>query len=268
MKINNKTNVFISVASFPGNTGALLHNLGYKISKLNCVYIPFKCDDLTQLKNILNVEKFRGISVSMPFKSSIIKYLDKIDKTSKTINAVNTILRKGNKLYGYNTDYLAIKKIIERIKFNIFTSIILGNGATSKTTYEVLKNLKVKKIILCARDISKFKNWKLRKSDIIISWDKRHKIKVDLLINCTPVGMIFNNNLPIAIFKNKQPKHIIDFPVNKKTKLKLLSKRLKIPYTGGLEISLIQGIEQFKIYTGKKLNINKIKKILNYNFDV
>ena len=53
MPINNKTKVYISVSKFPGNTGALLHNTGYKIHKLNSVYIPFKCNSAKQLKKIL-----------------------------------------------------------------------------------------------------------------------------------------------------------------------------------------------------------------------
>ena len=53
MIINNKTKVFISISRFPGNSGALLHNTGYKLHKLNCVYIPFECREESHLKSII-----------------------------------------------------------------------------------------------------------------------------------------------------------------------------------------------------------------------
>ena len=152
MPINNKTKVYISVSKFPGNTGALLHNTGYKIHKLNSVYIPFKCNSAKQLKKILQINKFSGISESMPYKSTVIKYLNKTDKASKKVKAVNTILRNGKNLYGYNTDYIALKQIIKNKKLKIKTATILGNGSTSRTAYEVLKELNIKKIYLFSHE--------------------------------------------------------------------------------------------------------------------
>mgnify|MGYP003950685725 CR=1 FL=1 len=268
MLINKKTKVYISISKFPGNTGALLHNTGYKIHNLNSIYIPFMCSSSEQLKKILQINKFSGISVSMPFKSTVIKYLNKTDKASKKVKAVNTILRRGKFLSGFNTDYFALKTVIKNRKLNIKTATILGNGSTSRTSYEVLKELNIKKIYLCSRKNRKFKLLKLRKFDKILNWKIRHKIRSDLLINCTPLGMISKNILPIKLRRMKQFKYIIDFPINPKTKLSKISNKLKIIYIGGLEISLYQGLKQFNIYTGKKINFNKMKKILNYRFNV
>ena len=268
MPVNNKTKVYISVSKFPGNTGALLHNTGYKIHKLNSVYIPFKCNSAKQLKKILQINKFSGISVSMPFKSTVLKYLNKTDKASKKVKAVNTILRNGKNLYGYNTDYIALKQIIKNKKLKIKNATILGNGSTGRTAYEVLKELNIKKIYLFSRKNRKFKMWKLRKFDKILSWNHRHQIRSDLLVNSTPIGMINKNILPIKLWRQKQFKYIIDFPINPKTKLSKISNKLKIIYIGGLEISLYQGLKQFNIYTGKKIDFNKMKKILKYRFNV
>ena len=268
MIINNKTKVYISISKYPGNTGSLLHNNGYKMLNLNCIYIPFKCRNNSELKLFLNNENFKGISVSMPFKSKVIKFINKIDDSSKKSGAVNTVIRFKKKLIGFNTDFFALKKIIKLKKFNIKNCLILGNGSTSKTSYEVLKELKVKKIYLSSRNKKKYKFWKIRKNDVIIDWAKRNFLMSDLLINCTPIGMKHINNIPIKLTKNNQYKYIIDFPINKKSKLSFLAKKNNITYVSGLEISLYQGIEQFKIYTHKKLSVNNIKKKLNYNFNV
>ena len=80
---------------------------------------------LTILKNLKNSFVFLGLngaSISMPYKESIVNQLDHLDKISKKLKIVNTIKNKSGKLYGYNTDFLAIKKFseIKELKIIIF----------------------------------------------------------------------------------------------------------------------------------------------------
>lgn len=267
--INKETKIFISVSKYPGNTGSILHNTGYKMLNLNCVYIPLKCEGDKDLKLILNNKNFNGISVSMPFKTKVIKFLKKIDNSAKKSGAVNTILRKKqNYLVGYNTDYYALKKIIKSKKLKIKNCLLLGNGSTSRTTYEVLKDLKIKIVNLCSRRKKNYKKWKIRKSDRIINWENRNFLNSDLLINCTPLGMKHINVIPKKLKNKKQHKYIIDFTINNKNKLSKSAKKFGITYISGLEISFNQGLEQFRIYNNKILSFKKLKKKLNYNFNV
>ena len=266
MIINNKTKVFISISRFPGNSGALLHNTGYKLHNLNCVYIPFECKDESLLKSIIYNNNFSGISVSMPFKNKVIKYLDKLDKSASKTKSVNTIIRKNKYIYGFNTDYLAIKKIIKNKISKIKSATVIGNGSTSRTAFVVLKELNVKKIFLTSRNKKKYKLWNINNSVKIIDWNKRENIVSDVLINCTPMGMKNRNILPLKVNSDKQFKSIIDLPINKNTALSKIAKKFNISYTNGQHISLLQGIEQFRIYNRKKLFFNKMKKILNYRF--
>ena len=94
IKINKDTKIFVSVSKLPGNTGSLLHNYGYKFLNIDAIYFPIKCNSEKELKNILKIKKFSGISVSSPFKSKVIKFLSSTDKTVKFTQSVNTILRK------------------------------------------------------------------------------------------------------------------------------------------------------------------------------
>ena len=264
--INNKTKLFVSLSKFPGNNGAKLHNYGFALFGLNHIYVPLKCDSEKSLKSILFNENFKGISISMPFKTKVIKFLDKIDNTALKTKSVNTILKKEKSLYGYNTDFYAIRKIIKNNLSKIHSSTIIGNGSTGKTAFEAIKDLKINEIFLTSRNTRKYKNWKLNKSSKIVNWKKRNQIKSNLLINCTPMGMYNFNKLPINIIFNHQFDIIIDLPINNNSKLSKLSKKLKIKYIGGEEISLIQGIEQFRLYNKKKLNFHHMKKKLNYKF--
>lgn len=264
--INKKTKLFVSVSRFPGSTGSLLHNTGYKMKNLNCTYFPLKCENISEFKSILNNKNFKGISVSMPFKNKALKFLNRADGTVKKTLSVNTIIRKKNILIGYNTDYLALKKIMKLRNIKAKNSLILGNGSTARTAYELLKELKIKQLYLCSRNKKNYKKWKIRKFDKIIDWNEKNIVKTDLFINCTPLGMENKNILPKKILKKHDHRCIIDLTINSKNKLSIIAGKLGINYVSGLEISLHQGVEQFKIYTNQMLIFKKIKKKLNYNF--
>ena len=97
---------------------------------------------------------FTAINVTIPYKEKVIPYLDYIDSTAEEIHAVNTIVNKNGKLYGYNTDYLGLKDLIIKNNIDVLNkkALILGTGGTSKTATAVLKNLGIKEIIYASRD--------------------------------------------------------------------------------------------------------------------
>ena len=148
----------------------------------------------------------------------------------------------------------------------IKSATVIGNGSTSRTAFVVLKELNVKKIFLTSRNKKKYNSWNINNSVKIIDWNEREDIISDVLINCTSMGMKNMNILPLKINSNKQFKFIIDLPINKNAALSKIAKKFNISYIDGQQISLLQGIEQFRIYNGKKLFFNKMKKILNYKF--
>ena len=161
---NKLTKICISISKNPGTSGSKFHNTGYRLLNLNYLYMPFKFDNLDNLRIILNKLHVRGCSVSMPFKEKIVKLLDLKDISTIETNAANTLVCKGKLIKGYNTDYYAIKEIIKKINLKETDSILLlGNGGVARTIHEYIKKIKVKKIYLCARDISKFNDWKKKK---------------------------------------------------------------------------------------------------------
>ena len=87
---------------------------------------------------------FCGINVTIPYKEAVIPYLDFISDEAKKIGAVNTVVNKNGKLYGYNTDFYGLKSLIERndIEIKDKTVLILGSGGTSKTANAVCKERK------------------------------------------------------------------------------------------------------------------------------
>ena len=263
---NKLTKLCISISKNPGTSGSKFHNTGYRLLNLNYLYIPLKFDNLDNLRIILNKLHIRGCSVSMPFKEKIVKFLDIKDASTIKTNAANTLVCKNGVIKGYNTDYYATKIIIKKINLKKNdTILLLGNGGVSRTIYEYIKKTKVKKIYLCARNVSKFKNWEKTNNSEILNWHKRNELTCSLLINVTPIGMK-NKSLPIDLKRIPKFKSILDLVINNKSTFKKIAKKNQVKFYDGLEFSFYQACKQFEIYTNKRINKKIIKKILGYVF--
>ena len=139
-----------------------------------------------ELENFIKAKDFKGINVTIPYKQAVIPFLDEIDEAAKAIGAVNTIVNRGGKLFGYNTDFGGLKALFERTGISVSgkKAIILGNGGTSKTAEAVLKSLGAQTVL---------------KTDIvpgegIITNEKAvlNHSDAEILVNTTPCGMFPN----------------------------------------------------------------------------
>lgn len=115
-----------------GLNGLVGKDVRYSFSKIIHELISDTKYELYNLDNVQDILtlSFTALNITNPYKQEIIKYLDEIDVEAKKIGSVNTIIKKDNKLYGYNTDLYGFKKTIE--KYNIMLKnksiLILGNG--------------------------------------------------------------------------------------------------------------------------------------------
>jgi shikimate dehydrogenase len=264
-EINKDTEIFISLSSNPSNFGTSIYNKLFKEFKINAIYKSFNANKINDLKKNINFFNIKGVSISMPFKEKVIGQLDSLDKISKKLQIINTIKNINGKLYGYNSDYLAIRKVLLDIK-NIkdYTFIISGMGAIAKTIVFALNNMGVKKILIKCRNKKKIKDFiKKFKCD-----EYNHGLNLKnsqiFLINCTPIGMT-GKNLEKIPFTNKLIKEasiamdLVNHPIN--TKFIKLANIYKKKTIGGNLVSLYQIKYQFEIYTNKKIKLSKLKNI-------
>ncbi len=174
MKINKDTLIFGSFSSNPGNNGCIYFNGKFEADNINAIYKSWK---ITSIENALKAMKtldIKGVGISMPFKESVISYIDEMDDNVKTIGVCNTIINKNNRLIGYNTDYYAINKyLLEKQYKHIY---ILGNGGYSKTIQYTCKRLNISYEIITRKN-----------------WFEINKIKDGIIFNATPLENIYNN---------------------------------------------------------------------------
>ncbi len=222
----------------------------------------------TKLDAFMKAREFEAINVTIPYKCDVIPYLDHIDPVAKDIGAVNTVVNRDGKLYGYNTDIIGLCAMIKYHGLDIENKkvLILGSGGTSKTAYHAAKKLGAKEIYFVGRTAR----------DGICSYEEAYTIHRDaeFIINTTPVGM-YPNIIPSPIDLKKFDKidGVADVIFNPlKTALILEAEALGIPCCTGLYMLVSQAvaaIEHFKGITLDKGITEKVyKKIYNQKVNI
>lgn len=241
--------------------GLLGEKLGHSFSKEIHEYInDYTYNLIEQSKNdfdsFMLKRDFKAINVTIPYKEMVIPYLSYIDPKAKEIGAINTIVNKDNNLYGYNTDYLGLKKLIENNNITLENKkvLILGTGGTSKTAYVLSKDLGAKEIIKVSRT----------KKDNLITYEEAilyHK-DTEVIINTTPCGMYPNDDLVIKLDEFNNLAAVIDVIYNPlKTKLIREANKLNIKAVNGLYMLVAQAVYASYIFINKEVEENKIDEV-------
>lgn len=210
-----------------------------------------------ELDSFLKKRDFKGINVTIPYKQAVIPYLDEIDSTAKAIGAVNTIVNRGGKLYGYNTDFGGLKALFERSKISVCgkKAVILGNGGTSRTAEAVLKALGAKTVL----------KTDLFPSEGVITNEEavlKHS-DAEILVNTTPCGMFPKLSGmaadPADFFSCKGAVDVVYNPL--RTDFVQRAQSLGIPSVGGLYMLVMQAILASELFFEEKIPAEKAESI-------
>lgn len=206
-----------------------------------------------ELDGFMKRRDFKAINVTIPYKQSVIPYLDEIDGTAREIGAVNTIVNKDGKLYGYNTDFIGMTELIDynKILLDGKKVLILGSGGTSKTAFAVAKALNAKEVYRVSRG----------NTESCISYEdavRRHN-DAEIIINTTPCGMfpdIGNSPIDISCFKGLEG--VVDAVYNPlRSALVVSAIDRGIKATGGLYMLVSQAVAAAEKFTGKTVKSEK-----------
>ena len=252
-QINKDTMVCISVAACPSNFGTTIHNAAYRALGLNFFYKAFQVSDIAGAITGVRALGIRGCSVSMPFKETVIQYLDVLDDTACSVGAVNTIVNNEGYLTGYNTDAYGAKVVLQMLEIRKDDQVLLiGAGGVARAIKYALQQLRITNVLISNRDSQKAeklaKDTEFRK----IPWSARNEVKVDVLINATPIGMKTDiNAMPVSENSLHDCRVVMDVVVSPmESRLIREAERLGKKVAHGYEMSLHQAAAQFRLYTG------------------
>jgi len=229
-----------------------LHNHWIKENKINATYDKKQLNesDIKEIIDEIKKGKIDGINVTVPFKKSIIPFLDQLTSVAKEVQSVNTIFKKDNKVVGDNTDIGGFEKGLKYINYNLKNKnvFILGAGGVVPSIILVLKRLGAAKIILSNRTKKKADDLKKKYTDLeIIDWGKTPDF--NMIINATSLGLKNDDQIKLNyadIGKNKLFYDIIYNP--SKTKFLSKAKQLGNQIENGKMMFIYQAQLAFKIW--------------------
>ena len=232
--------------SFSREIHALIADYDYRLFEI----------DEDELPRFFQERDFSGINVTIPYKQAVIPFLDEISDEAKKIGAVNTIVKKEWKLFGFNTDFFGMRALIKSAGLDLEnkTVLILGTGGTSKTAVEVSKSLGAKKIVKVSRN----------KSSDTVTYDEVYEkfSGADVIINTTPVGMFPNaDKTPVDVKKFKKLQGVIDAVYNPlRTNFVLDAESIGAKGRGGLYMLVAQAVYASALFLDKTADESVIDK--------
>lgn len=212
-----------------------------------------------ELESFMLSRDFCGINVTIPYKYDVIKYLDFVEDNALKIGAVNTIVNKNGKLFGYNTDYLGLLHSIKREFTNLKgkKALILGDGATSRTAKAVLETLEAEKILIVSRHPS---------GEQISYFEAENTYNdAEVIINATPAGMYPNIDAAAISLKNfNNLELVVDVIYNPiKTNLIIEAERKGVVAFGGMYMLVAQAVFAAGYFTEQNFTTDLIDNIYN-----
>jgi shikimate dehydrogenase len=263
--MKNRKNFLVIGNPIKHSLSPFLHNYWFHKNKINCEYKKLETTK-SSIKKILNKVRKReieGINVTIPFKSSVIKYLDILKGDALKTSSVNTVYLNKKKLVGDNTDVYGFSSgVLRKIKTRIKTAGIIGAGGVTSSIILALIQKGVKKIYITNRTFSKLKVFKKKFKKVIypIKWNDRYKVFADvqILINVTSLGMLGQKDLKFDFSIFNKRINVVDIVYNPENTrfLKDASLNAHKIFTG-LDMFIYQAQKAFYIWNRKNPKITK-----------
>ena len=229
-----------------------LHNYWIKENNLDAFYEKRQGnkDDITGIIKDMKEGKIDGLNVTLPFKKTILPYLEELTPLANKTQSVNTVFKKNNKIIGDNTDTGGFELGLKHINYNVKNKkiFILGAGGVAPSIILALKKLGASKVAITNRTKKKAEDIKKIYSELlIVDWGEITEF--DMIINATSLGLKNEDKINLDfknIGKNKLFYDVIYNPV--KTNFLLEGERLGNQIQNGKMMFIYQAQLAFKIW--------------------
>jgi len=244
----------------------LMHNLCFQGLDYDACYTRYRLEDGTQLRNKFFELGITGASITVPHKEHAFHACDELDEFAQKVGAVNTIVNRDGKLYGYNTDAPGFLKAIAEFP-NAKKVLFLGAGGTAKATSVILRDAGYH-VTLLNRSAERLESFQ-KEGFQTYTFDTFEAKKFDLIVNMTSAGLeddslpcpkeILNQVIPDALA-------CVDVIYGKETPFLRASKEYNKPTKDGSDMLLYQGIIAFEHFTEQKFKFKEIKSLMKNAF--
>jgi shikimate dehydrogenase len=253
-----------------------MHNAAFQALRINAKYKLFEVqpDLLGAFLQSIAKENIHGFNVTIPYKETIVNYVDQLTEEARVIGAVNTVKVCEGRTMGHNTDALGflqhLMDVYAKSLYNQTVSVI-GAGGAARAVVQSLAAEGAGRILIY--DIQREKaesivdkiteNFEVANVEAVDSIDSLLEVVPDLLINSSPIGM--NELDPVLVNVNKlsSSTFVYDLIYNpQQTKLLQLARAKGCKYSNGLGMLLYQGMKSFEYWTGRQPSVEVMRKAL------
>lgn len=276
MGITGKTRVYGVIGDpIEHSLSPILHNAAFSYLKLDSVFLAFqvKKENVENAMQGMRALDIHGLNVTMPHKSAVIPFLDEVDQTAKTLNAVNTIHNNDGRLCGFSTDGIGALKALEENNAdpNGKRVLLLGAGGAARAIAYTLAQKASELVILNrtsrqAEELAKVLKQTLSKrvvSKALTRGNVQESLKdSDILVNATSVGMKPDVNQSLVEAEWLKPDlTVMDIVYNPvETKLIKDAKLAKAKVVNGVEMLIHQGAASFTIWTNQQAPVEVMRQ--------
>lgn len=252
----------------------LIHNRAAEYYDLPQRYhaIQLAPNELSSFAAYLNNELLEGVNVTIPYKQTLLSYVDELEENCAAIRALNTIVKKDGMLVGHNTDVFGFCKPLETVAEDIEEgrAIIFGTGGASRAVVSGLITLGVEEILLVSRSPhnKEAAEWPASDRVNVISYDAwpAYADETSIFVNTTPLGMEPDTQRSpvkeseIQYLQGSICYDIVYRPLQ--TQFLQLAAEANARTIGGLEMLIYQGSRSFELWTGQPFPIDLIRDTL------
>ena len=273
--ITKETNVFGVIADPVGHSlSPQIHNAALVEQNIDAVYVPFRVPSDSLGQFLADVPKFgiKGLSVTIPHKEAVARYVTKVDAAVKGIKAINTLLFRDGDILGYNTD---CKAAMDSLHHGLAATeqgdtpiankrvLVLGAGGVARSVMFGLQQ-KGARALIASRTRERADKLAAEFGGKAIDWNARHNASIDILVNATPIGMHPNvDDTPYHKSHLKPSMLVFDTVYNPESTLLLKEARQHGCHTvTGVEMFVRQAGLQYMLFTGNKAPLETMRDTL------
>ena len=244
----------------------LIHDAAFAALDLDWRYmlLPTTADQLEAVLAWLRSGELSGANVTIPHKSAVLRLLDEIDPAADAIGAVNTIVRRGDRLIGYNTDAIGFTRSLLETGQDVTGQpcAVLGAGGSARAVIYVLRQLGAR-VTVYARDVAKAQSF-MEESHTLMELDQIDGETV-LIVNTIPVGMSPNRDASPWPDDVPFPARALAFDLiynPTRTRWMKQAERSGARSINGLMMLIYQGAAAFEMWTGRAAPVDVMQAAL------
>ncbi len=243
-----------------------MHNAAFAALGLDWQYVllPTSTDQIGAVIERLRSGELSGANVTIPHKQAVMPFLDEIDPVAQAVGAVNTIVRRADRLIGFNTDTLGFRRALLETGLSVKDQpcAVLGAGGSARAVVYVLQELSAQ-ITVYARDVDQARA--LATEARSLTELPRIDPATRLIVNATPVGL--SPNIAASLWPDHVPlpaRALVFDLINNPPRTRLLrqAEQAGLRAVNGWSMLVYQGAAAFELWTGIEPPLDVMKSAI------